>query len=1021
MSTKLKFFYRPIQGENRLFCLKPAKCNITSLPVIRLILSLESWLTFCFLIVIGSTNISLAQDGTLDATFNPGTGANGTITAIAPLGNGLIIGGTFTSYNGTTVGRIAKLNKDGTLDASFNSGGSGFTNSADSILAIAIGTNDIYVGGRFTAYNGSNPAPDHIIKLSTSGNYAGAFSPPGLTGSATGSTTHVRAIAVQLDGNIIVAGDWNCAGGGGCSSPTRRVMRLLPDGPKDPAYNAADALQGITSGSWVNSLAIQSDGKIIIAGTFTSYNGVLANRIVRVNADGSRDASFACGSGAGVNSPINKVAILQDGDILIAGSFTTIGSPTRSMIARLNPDGTVDAAFNVSVPASITAMCVQRDGKIIIAGAFTTINGTSVNRLARLNPDGTLDTSFNPGSGPNVPVREAKQSGDGKLLIGGNFTDYNGTARNKIARVHNTETAFFRRNAVRFDGVDDFITVNHHANFDVSSFTLEAWIKTPSAITPGSYAFFSKEGATVDFRISIVSTSPGSYSNIRLTSDAFGNYDAFHAPIGPNEWHHIMVSVESGSRAFMIDNRSLANYMSQPPGNANNNYPLLIGAGGGTFWPGQIDEVRFWRTGLPGNQSLRDWMHLELTAEGPGVHYNSFALVGYWQFNQIEGPVIYEDSDWPDMYFDMSNRSYFDYRPKPGTPSVGMAPGYLVPSTAPLGSIGTSARLWVNAAGTYNFIGSSNLISSDMSLTFSGSTFPNGDVVVTHVEHIVPGTLPDNIQIPGLLHRTQDEFWIVHNFSITNSGLNVSMVLAGIVGLVNGDPQLYVAKRPTNSDGNWVIGSDAATGINSAMGQATFGGITSFSQFVPISLDLSPLPIELIDFLATHQGSDVFLKWQTASDLNSDHFIIQHSSDGKEFLPIGRVESNRTTKAIHNYSFTDTKPLPGKNYYRLAQYDLDGKEEYSPIRYLNMETEQEFRIDVYPNPAKNDLRIECSQFTHGARVEVYGLVNHIIVLKREFESFGWNQSLDISSLAPGLYFVSILTKKGTTTVKVVVK
>ena len=982
-------------------------------------------LRFFFLIVIGSTTISLAQEGTIDATFNPGTCANGLIRAMAIDESGrILIGGIFTSYNGTTVGRIARLNFDGTLDASFNPGGSGFTNAADSVLAIAIeSSGNILVGGRFTAYNGIGPSPDYIMRLSISGVDPGNFSPPVLNGSAAGSTTHVRAIAVQPDGNIIVAGDWNCAGGGGCTSPTRRIMRLLPTGSKDPAYNSADAAQGITSGSWVNSTAIQQDGKIIIAGTFTSYNSLLANRIVRVNSNGGRDGTFLCGSGAGTNGPINKMIVLPDGDILIAGNFNTIGSPTRSMIARLNADGTVDGAFNAAVSASITAMCVQRDGKIVITGYFTTVNGVTRNRIARLNSDGTLDTSFDPGSGPGSTIRAAVHASNNQLLIGGSFTDYNGTARNRIARIKSTETSATQRNSVRFDGIDDFITINHHNDFNVSTFTFEAWIKTPSVINPGDYAIFSKEGASTDFCISMVSAGGGTYSAVRLSSDVFGNYEMKPATdpfaLGPDEWHHILVVVGGffNARRLLVDNALIYFNNSEPVGNANNTYPLKIGAGCNTYWPGQIDDVRFWSTDLPGNVYTRDWMHLELTARGTGYkHGDIYFLKGYWQFNHNEGPILEESSTWPLLYEVISGKSQFSYTFKHGTPSIGMASGYIVPSTAPLGSMGTCNKIFVNAAGTYNFY------STDMSLAFSGTTFPAEDIAVTHVEHIVPGTIPSNVQIPGMLHKTADEFWIVRNFNNSNnSGLDVSMTLTGISGLVNGDPQLYVAKRATNSDGNWIIGSNAATGINSATGQATFGGITSFSQFVPISLDLSPLPVELIDFQATHQSSAILLKWQTASELNNDHFIIEHSSTGKEFLPIGRVEGNGTTKTIHSYSFTDTKPFPGKNYYRLTQYDLDGKKAYSPIRYLNIESQDgPLNIEVYPNPAKDEITIRSSQFLPNASVAFYDLMSGLIVWEKQFDLFAWEQSVDINSIKPGLYRVFVSSEAGKANEKVVV-
>ena len=973
-----------------------------------------SWCTiFWFALFTVAMKQSLAQDGINDATFTPGTGAdNGLIRTIAAQADGkILIGGTFTSYNGTAVGRIARLNTDGTLDATFNSG-TGFP--ADSVVSIAIQTDGkILVGGRFTTYNGVN-IPDHLVRLNTNGTYDNTFAPPVLSGSAAGSATHVRAIAIQPDGNIMVGGDWTCAGGGGCASPHRRVMRLLPGGGKDPAYNNAEALAGILAGSWVNSIALQADGKIIIVGTFGTYNGVTVNRILRVNTDGGRDATFASGSGTGTNNSINKVAVLADGDILIAGLFiTTSGSINRNLIARLNADGTVDGAFDAGTDnAIVTALCPQPDGKIIIGGNFTTIAGTTINRFARLNSNGTLDASFNTGTGANGVVRAVSIQPNGKLLIGGEFTNYNGSSRSRIARINNTATPVTLRNSIIFDGVNDFITVNHHTDFNVSEFAFEAWVRAPATINPGTYTLFSKEGATVDFRISLISTVAGSFSSLTLTSDVFGNSSSVPLTGGfPNEWHHIYVHATSTETSYYIDGFNFGTSANVPSGTANNTYPIRIGSANGTnFWRGELDEVRFW-DGAFDDSFLQPWQHLELTTIGTGSsHFDWPSLKGYWQFNQNENTIINDYSVWPNL--NMVDRSCFTY--KNGMPSAGMAPGYIQTSTAPIGSIGTSARLTINAAGNYVFT------NTDCQVNFPGPTIPFGQFVVTHIDHTAAGLLPTNAQIPGLLYRTSDEYWIVENYSFVPYGFNASMALSGITGLNNADTQLYLATRPSNNYDIWTIGSNAATGINSSTGEATFGGIDSFGQFVPVSLGLSPLPIELIDFDVVSQRSKVLLKWKTALELNNDHFVIERSSMGNEFIPIGKVKGSGTTKEFHSYSFTDSRPSRGINYYRLAQYDFDGKRKYSDIRYMNIDAEDEpLTISIYPNPANNKIQIKPSHFLRAASVVFFDLLSGITV-EKHFDFFGWEQEVDISSLKAGLYKVLVSAEEEKAADKVVV-
>jgi uncharacterized delta-60 repeat protein len=181
--------------------------------------------------------------------------------------------------------------------------------------------------------------------------------------------------------------------------------------------------------------AIQSDGKIIIGGQFTIYNGTARNRIARVNADGSLDAGFNPGTGA--DSIVHCTAIQSDGKIIIGGLFSTYDETARNNIARLNADGSLDDMFNPGTGADEFVSCaaIQSDGKIIIGGEFTSYNGTARNRIARVNADGSLDDMFNPGTGADEFVSCAAIQSDGKIIIGGEFTSYNGTERNRIARI----------------------------------------------------------------------------------------------------------------------------------------------------------------------------------------------------------------------------------------------------------------------------------------------------------------------------------------------------------------------------------------------------------------------------------------------------------------------------------------------------------------------------------------------------------------------------------------------------------
>jgi uncharacterized delta-60 repeat protein len=359
----------------------------------------------------------LHSDGSLDASFDPGTGASSAVSSISIQSDGkIIIGGGFTSYNGTDRNHIARLHADGSLDASFNSG-----TGADSAVHTTSIQSDgkIIIGGDFSSYNGT--LINRIARLHADGSLDASFNP------GTGASSVVRTISIQSDGKIIIGGDFSSYNG----TLINRIARLHADGSLDASFNPGTGANG-----GVHTTSIQSDGKIIIGGNFFSYGGTGINRIVRLHADGSLDASFNPGTGA--NYSVGTTSIQSDGKIIIGGAFTSYNGTPRNYITRLNTDGSLDASFNQGTGAigNVITTSIQSDGKIIIGGGFTIYNGTHINRIARLHADGSLDASFNPESGPNILVSSTSIQSDGKIIIGGAFTSYNGTPRNYIARLN---------------------------------------------------------------------------------------------------------------------------------------------------------------------------------------------------------------------------------------------------------------------------------------------------------------------------------------------------------------------------------------------------------------------------------------------------------------------------------------------------------------------------------------------------------------------------------------------------------
>jgi len=183
------------------------------------------------------------------------------------------------------------------------------------------------------------------------------------------------------------------------------------------------------------AMAVQEDGRIIAVGEFTTIGGTNRNRVVRLNPDGSVDLSFATGTGS--SGTVRAVAIQSDGKIVVGGNFLNSNAGI-SCVVRLNPDGSGDASFvnvTVTILSSARVLAVQPDGRIILGGTFTEVGGVSRARIARLNTNGSLDTSFNPGTGLNDFPRAMLLQPDGKILVAGKFTAFNDLPAGRIVRL----------------------------------------------------------------------------------------------------------------------------------------------------------------------------------------------------------------------------------------------------------------------------------------------------------------------------------------------------------------------------------------------------------------------------------------------------------------------------------------------------------------------------------------------------------------------------------------------------------
>lgn len=433
--------------------------------------------------ILTSNFVRLDAAGNLDPTFTPAI--NGTVTEIAVQQDGrTIIAGSFSSVDGHTSPKVARLLLDGTVDTSFVASGSYLPREVTALAVAADGT--VYAGSKETSL-GLNGMPPLFYKFGVSGALIEPFGPK--FDIVSGSSSSIDALLLLPTGEMVVGGTFTKVG----TTAQNYLAKLGADGVLDAIFKPALTYASTSSSSRpIRALADAGAGRIYVGGDFTKVSNVSQAGVARLGANGARDATF---SPTLTGSPVNVSGITVDsaGRIVLSGKFTISvatgtwppSSISKSNLARLDAAGVMDTSFgntisnwdDLELMGSDDVMvansglyasngfvqppmmrfsssgtrddsfqidlrrrdnpdfvCLRPGNGPLLGGTWMKeVNGVETGNLAATTPTGQVDDTFKLVLNPGASVASTLVMPDGRILIGGNFTTVGALTRPKLA------------------------------------------------------------------------------------------------------------------------------------------------------------------------------------------------------------------------------------------------------------------------------------------------------------------------------------------------------------------------------------------------------------------------------------------------------------------------------------------------------------------------------------------------------------------------------------------------------------
>lgn len=910
------------------------------------------------------------SNGQLDSAY----GINGYSSAIA-FGNargvfqsdGKIILASCSLYGGGSV--LARINTNGTFDSSF--GINGIQLTQHNLTAVCVKTNgkivvtgfitqrsDDYEFGTYfivcqynsdgtidSTFNGSGEARIDFVYKSQPGkcqrcgrlNYVGTST----------------CLLIQPDGKIVVGGYATL--GFPFRDETFAIARFNASGSIDKSFDFdGEQTTTFTGGSTLgSSIALQADGKILLAGTLERGGDKYA--ITRYLPNGRLDSSFNGNGrqtvyhGGNLNDDEAYIAIQSDDKILIGGN-SNISSENDLVIARLNKNGGMDNSFGsggmvtTEVDSPIVyynSLALQPDGKFFLAGSPAVV---------KYNTDGKLDDSFD-GDGKllndyhqgNTVFNTSVQQPDGKLLVAG--VTWNGLYNDCVVARYNSNGSLDKSFGNKGWQITDF------GGFErVSSIVLQSDGKILVGGSSLVVARYNTDGSPdISFN-----------GDGKLTPKLIGNYESLTSLALQSDGKMVLAIIfqtnnyDPGNTAiarlnsdgtldssFSEDGVQLTNFT----GNFNvslviQNDGKIVMGGSSSFDNDRIFALaRFNTDGSPDVSFSGDGK--QSTVFGPGDYYSySIAL-------QKDGKIVLA-----------------------GTARV---PVSLYPDS----NYCVVARYNINGDldSTFNKKGyQSTYIGSSLSFSISVAIKDDGRIAV--------GGYNDNFII--VLYNSDGSL----DSTFEGEGIKISSLILGKSGIER-----------------LIFDHDKLYGVGYGYNPGELGMVARY-----LFTKAGPLPLTLLNFKATLQKDNiVLLDWETAHEDNLSGFMVQRSEDAHVFTSMGYMVSKGKGSSKRAYAILDKQAVPGVNYYRLQMLDRDGKFSYSKIVSVVL-LKEIFSFEVAPNPAGNILFIHVKGGTGPALFTISDESGRRV--KKITVSLYNNTPVpvNISALPKGIYNLQLITQ-----------